>query len=170
MRPFPNAASGTIGAVANNGVGIAGLNWQVKLISCKFLGSNGSGYTSDAVLCFQNVKALKQGGLNIRLTSNSWGGGGFSQELKNAMSDVEALGVVNVCAAGNSGLNADASPMYPAGYDNRGIISVLASEKYKPEVKIGDPTVIEYLEKNKVPIVDVPTDAEKKQAQQKKKR
>ena len=121
--------AGTIGAVANNGVGIAGLNWQVKLISCKFLGSNGSGYTSDAVLCFQNVKALKQGGLNIRLTSNSWGGGGFSQELKNAMSDVEALGVVNVCAAGNSGLNADASPMYPAGYDNRGIISVLASDQ-----------------------------------------
>ncbi|HVG36556.1 MAG TPA: S8 family serine peptidase, partial [Thermoplasmata archaeon] len=97
--------------------------------SCKFLDSNGSGYTSDAVLCFQNVKALKQGGRNIRLTSNSWGGGGFSQELKNAMADVEALGVVNVCAAGNSGLNADVSPMYPAGYDNRGIISVLASDQ-----------------------------------------
>jgi len=121
--------AGTIGAVANDGIGIAGLNWQVKLISCKFLGSNGSGYTSDAVLCFQHVKALKQGGVNIRLTSNSWGGGGFSQELKNAMADVEALGVVNVCAAGNSGLNADVSPMYPAGFDNRGIISVLASDQ-----------------------------------------
>jgi subtilisin family serine protease len=121
--------AGTIGAVANNGVGIAGLNWQVNLISCKFLGSNGSGYTSDAVLCFQHVKSLKQGGVNIRLTSNSWGGSGFSQELKNAMADVEALGVVNVCAAGNSGLNADVSPMYPAGYDNRGIISVLASDQ-----------------------------------------
>jgi subtilisin family serine protease len=121
--------AGTIGAVANDGVGIAGLNWQVKLVSCKFLGSNGSGYTSDAVLCFQHVKALKQGGLNIRVTSNSWGGDGFSQELKNAMADVEALGVMNVCAAGNSGLNADVSPMYPAGYDNRGIISVLASDQ-----------------------------------------
>jgi subtilisin family serine protease len=121
--------AGTIGAVANNGIGMAGLNWQVKLISCKFLGSNGSGYTSDAVLCFQNVKALKQGGRNIRLTSNSWGGGGSSQELKNAMADVEALGIVNVCAAGNSGLNADVSPMYPAGFDNRGIISVLASDQ-----------------------------------------
>jgi subtilisin family serine protease len=121
--------AGTIGAVANNGVGIAGLNWQVKLISCKFLDSNGNGYTSDAVLCFQNVKALKQGGRNIRVTSNSWGGGGFSQELKNAMADVEALGIVNVCAAGNSGLNADVFPMYPAGYDNRGIISVLASDQ-----------------------------------------
>jgi subtilisin family serine protease len=121
--------AGTIGAVANDGVGIAGLNWQVKLISCKFLGSNGSGYTSDAVLCFQHVKALKQVGLNVRVTSNSWGGDGFSQELKNAMADVEALGVVNVCAAGNSGRNADVSPMYPAGYDNRGIISVLASDQ-----------------------------------------
>ncbi len=121
--------AGTIGAVANNGVGIAGLNWQVKLISCKFLGPNGSGYTSDAVLCFQNVKALKQAGVNVRLTSNSWGGDGFSQELKNSMADVEALGVVNVCAAGNSGRNADVSPMYPAGYENRGIISVLAYDQ-----------------------------------------
>jgi subtilisin family serine protease len=121
--------AGTIGAAANNGVGMAGINWQVKLISCKFLGSNGSGYTSDAVLCFQNVKALKQAGLNIRVTSNSWGGSGFSQELKNAMADVEALGVVNVCAAGNSGVNADVSPMYPGAYDNRGIISVLASDQ-----------------------------------------
>ncbi len=121
--------AGTIGAVANDGIGIAGLNWQVKLISCKFLGSNGSGYTSDAVLCFQHVKALKQGGLNIRVTSNSWGGSGFSQELKTAMEDVEVLGVVNICAAGNSGQNADVSPMYPAGYDSRGIISVLASDQ-----------------------------------------
>jgi len=121
--------AGTIGAAANNGIGMAGLNWQVKLISCKFLGANGSGYTSDAVLCFQNVKALKQAGRNVRVTSNSWGGSGVSQELKNAMADVEALGVVNVCAAGNSGVNADVSPMYPAGYDNRGIISVLASDQ-----------------------------------------
>jgi subtilisin family serine protease len=121
--------AGTIGAAANNGTGMAGLNWQVKLISCKFLGANGSGYTSDAVRCFQNVKALKQQGRNIRVTSNSWGSEAFSQELKNAMADVEALGVVNVCAAGNSARNADMSPMYPAGFDNRGIISVLASDQ-----------------------------------------
>ncbi len=121
--------AGTIGAAANDGIGIAGINWKVQLLSLKFLDSSGSGYISDAVLCFQKVTALKQQGFNIRLTSNSWGGGGFSQSLKDAMAQAEAAGIVHVCAAGNSGQNADASPMYPAAYDNRGIISVLASDQ-----------------------------------------
>jgi hypothetical protein len=121
--------AGTIGAGANDGIGIAGINWRVQLLSLKFLNSSGSGNISDAVLCFQKVTALKQQGFNIRLTSNSWGGGGFSQSLKDAMAQAEAAGVVHVCAAGNSGQNADASPMYPAAYDNRGIISVLASDQ-----------------------------------------
>src|SRR5207249_11609238 len=121
--------AGTIGASANNGIGIAGINWQVQLLSVKFLNSSGSGLISDATLSFNKVLTLIQQGFKIRMTSNSWGGGGFSQSLKDAMSQVEAAGAVNVCAAGNSGQNADASPMYPAAYDNRGIISVLASDQ-----------------------------------------
>jgi len=121
--------AGTIGAAANNGLGIAGINWSVKLMSLKFLDSSGSGSTSDAVLCFNKVTELKQQGVNIRLTSNSWGGGGYSQALKDAMAQAEAAGVMHVCAAGNSGQNADAVPMYPAAYDNRGIVSVLATDQ-----------------------------------------
>jgi subtilisin family serine protease len=121
--------AGTIGAGANDGIGIAGINWRIQLLSLKFLDSSGSGNISDAVLCFQKVTALKQQGFNIRLTSNSWGGGGFSQSLKDAMAQAEAAGVVHVCAAGNSGVNADTFPMYPAAYDNRGIVSVLASDQ-----------------------------------------
>src|SRR5207244_8071957 len=89
----------------------------------------GNGYISDAILCIQKATALRQQGFNIRLTSNSWGGGGFTQSLKDAMAQAETAGIVHVCAAGNSGQNADASPMYPAAYDNRGIISVLASDQ-----------------------------------------
>ena len=121
--------AGTIGAAANNGNGIAGLNWQVQLLSLKFLDSNGSGYISDAVLCFDKVAELRRQGFNIRVTSNSWGGGGFSQALKDSMTQTEALGVVHVCAAGNSNQNADVYPMYPAAYDNRGIVSVGASDQ-----------------------------------------
>jgi subtilisin family serine protease len=121
--------AGTIGAAANNGIGIAGINWSVKLMSLKFLDANGSGFLSDAVFAFDQVTALKQQGVNVRVTSNSWGGGGFSQSLKDAMARGEAAGILHVCAAGNSNLNADASPMYPAAYGNRGIISVLASDK-----------------------------------------
>lgn len=121
--------AGTIGAVADDGIGIAGLNWRVQLMSLKFLDANGSGYISDAILAFDQVTALKQQGVNVRLTSNSWGGGGFSQSLKDAMARGEAAGVLHVCAAGNSNQNADALPMYPAAYDNRGIVSVLATDK-----------------------------------------
>src|SRR5262245_21193941 len=120
--------AGTIGAVADNGQGMAGINWRTQILSCKFLDANGSGNISDAVLCFDQILTLKQQGFNIRLTSNSWGGGGYSQALKDAMAEAEAAGILNVCAAGNSGVNADLAPMYPAGYDNRSIISVLASD------------------------------------------
>ena len=121
--------AGTIGAVANNGAGIAGINWRTQILACKFMDSNGSGNVSDAILCFNKVLALKQQGFNIRVTNNSWGGGGFSQALKDTMAAVEAAGVVNVCAAGNSGENADLAPMYPGAFDNRGIVSVLASDQ-----------------------------------------
>ena len=111
--------AGTIGAVANNGTGMAGINWGVQLLSIKFLGANGSGYLSGAILGFNKLIELKRSGVNIRLTSNSWGGGGYSQSLKDAMAAAENEGMLHVCAAGNSGQNADASPMYPAAYDNR---------------------------------------------------
>jgi hypothetical protein len=120
--------AGTIGAVGNNGIGIAGINWQIQLLSCKFLDSTGSGYASDATLCFNQILALKEQGVNIRVTNNSWGGAGFSQALQDAMAEVEALGIVDICAAGNSAQNTDVAPMYPGAYNNRGIVSVLASD------------------------------------------
>jgi subtilisin family serine protease len=120
--------AGTIGAVGNNNLGVAGMNWSVKMMAFKFLNSSGSGSTSDAVFAFNKIAELKAAGTNIRLTNNSWGGGGFSQALKDAMAAVESMGIVNVCASGNSNVDTTVSPMYPAAYDNRGIISVLASD------------------------------------------
>src|SRR5947199_7779282 len=120
--------AGTIGAAVNNGIGIAGINWVVKLLSMKFLDSTGSGSISDAVVAFNKIAELKMAGINIRVTNNSWGGGGYTQSLKDAMAQVESLGILDVCAAGNNGANADVSPLYPAAYDNRGIVSVAASD------------------------------------------
>ena len=70
--------SGTIGAVGNNAVGVVGVNWAVRLMACKFLGATGSGTTADAIDCLEYVKLMKDRGVNIVATSNSWGGGGFS--------------------------------------------------------------------------------------------
>jgi subtilisin family serine protease len=66
--------AGTIGAMADNGQGMAGINWRTQLLSCKFLDANGSGNVSDAVLCLDKILTLKEQGFNIRLTSNSWAG------------------------------------------------------------------------------------------------
>src|SRR5262249_49373153 len=64
--------AGTIGAAANNGNGIAGINWSVKLLPIKFLDLNGSGFISDAVLAFNKIAQLKSS-VNIRVVNNSWG-------------------------------------------------------------------------------------------------
>ena len=124
--------AGTIGAAASNGVGMAGLNWSVQLLSIKFLGPDGSGSVSDAVLGFNLLRALKLKGVNIRVVNNSWGGAGYSQALKDAMAALEDTpgypSTLDVCAAGNNGLNADFFPTYPGAFDNRGLVSVLASD------------------------------------------
>src|SRR5437762_11573838 len=64
--------AGTIGAAVNNGTGIAGINWVVKLMSMKFLDSSGSGSISDAVVASNKIAELKTNGVNLRVTNNSW--------------------------------------------------------------------------------------------------
>lgn len=115
--------SGTIGAEGGNGVGVAGVNWDVTLISGKFLGPSG-GSTADAILAVDYMTDLKvQHGLNIVATSNSWGGGGFSQGLLDAIGRGAAQDILFVAAAGNGGYNNDTSPSYPASYDTTGTVA-----------------------------------------------
>ena len=69
--------SGTIGAVGNNSVGVTGVNWNVSIMACKFLNSNGSGSTSSAIDCFEYIDTMYDAGhTNIVASNNSWGGGG----------------------------------------------------------------------------------------------
>ena len=121
--------SGTVGARGGNGKGVAGVCWQVQLISAKFLGRNG-GTTANAVKAVNYITDLKiRHGLNIVATNNSWGGGGYSTALYNAIASAGAAQILFVAAAGNSGLNIDASPHFPAAYDNANLISVAALDK-----------------------------------------
>src|SRR5205085_6475378 len=73
--------SGTIGAVGNNAIGVVGVNWHVKIAACKFLDADGSGFDSAAIECLQYFKNLREHGVNLIATSNSWGGEGFDQAL-----------------------------------------------------------------------------------------
>ncbi len=109
--------SGTIGAKANNGQGVVGVNWSTTLISGKFLGRRG-GSLADAVKAVDYFTDLKtRHGLNIVATSNSWGGGGFSQALLDAIVRGAKANILFIAAAGNSGTDNDAEPSYPSSYD-----------------------------------------------------
>ncbi len=115
--------AGTIGAVGDNGLGVVGVNWQVSLVALKFLSASGSGTTSDAVEAVAYAKRL-----GLDLTSNSWGGGGYSQALRDVIAEAGAAGQLFVAAAGNSARDTDASPNYPSGYDLPTIIAVAATD------------------------------------------
>ena len=115
--------AGTIGGVGNNGTGIAGVAWNVKLMSAKFLGRRG-GTTANAIKAVDYFTGLKQNGVNIVATNNSWGGGGFSQGLYDAIERANSAGILFIAAAGNATNNNDASLSYPGSYDNSNIIAV----------------------------------------------
>jgi subtilisin family serine protease len=117
---------GTVSAAGGNGTGVAGVCWSAKLISVKFLGRSG-GTTANAVKSVNYLTDLKlRHGLNIVATNNSWGGGGFSQALKDAIDASGSANIVFVAAAGNDGRNIDASPSYPASYTSGNLIAVAA--------------------------------------------
>ena len=114
--------AGTIGAKGNNALGVVGVNWNVSIMSLKFLGGAGcSGSTADAVLAVQYA-----GAKGAKLTSNSWGGGGHSQALVDA---INAAGILFIAAAGNSGTNNDISAFFPCNEPTPLMICVAATTK-----------------------------------------
>ena len=116
--------AGTIGAAANDGHAHVGVAWEVSLMACKFLSGDGWGYTSGAISAIDF--AVTNG---ARVLSNSWGGGGYSQSLYDAIVRARDAGAVFVAAAGNSGLDTDSQPNYPSCYDVENIISVAAVDR-----------------------------------------
>ncbi len=115
--------AGTIGGVGNNGIGVVGVNWRCKLASLRFLGPSGSGSTSGAISAV-NYCRIK----GIKVSNNSWGGGGFSQTMLNAINNAAGVGHLFIAAAGNSNNNNDAAPSYPASYNAANLIAVLATD------------------------------------------
>ena len=116
--------AGTIGGVGGNGKGVAGVCWNVKLLSAKFLGSRG-GTTANAIKAVDYFTDLKiRSGLNIVATNNSWGGGGFSQALQDAIQRANNAGILFIAAAGNASSNNDATANYPSNYNVANVIAV----------------------------------------------
>ncbi|MEN6308527.1 MAG: S8 family serine peptidase [Anaerohalosphaeraceae bacterium] len=120
--------SGTIGAVGNNTTGVAGVNWNVKIMALKFLNAENMGNTADAVEAITYATMMRQRGVNIVLTSNSWGGTAFSQILMDAVAASRQAGMLFVAAAGNNNTDVDITPNYPSCFNLDNVISVAATD------------------------------------------
>lgn len=117
--------AGTIAAESNNGQGVTGVSWDAQLMAIQFLDDSGRGSTFNAIRAVEYATMM-----GAQLTNNSWGGGGFSQGLHDA---IEAAGKANslfIAAAGNNSRNTDASPYYPANYELDNVISVAATDHH----------------------------------------
>jgi len=118
--------AGTIGATGNNSDGVTGVCWNVKIMALKFLDSYGYGWSDDAIGCIEYSVLM-----GANLSSNSWGGGGYSQGLKDAIDDAGDAGLLFVAAAGNDyGNNNDTYAHYPSSYDCESIIAVMSTDDY----------------------------------------
>ena len=94
------------------------------MIGAKFLGSRG-GTTANAIKAVDYFTDLKvRHGINLVATSNSWGGGGFSQALADAVERANQAGILFIAAAGNSSTNNDVTASYPSNYTSSNVIAV----------------------------------------------
>ncbi|MCM0606642.1 MAG: S8 family serine peptidase [Xanthomonadaceae bacterium] len=137
--------AGVIGAQGNNSLGIAGINHQVSILPIKFLGTNG-GTLEGAIKSIQYATLMK-----VNIMSNSWGGGGESKIMQEAIEKARDQGILFVAAAGNASANNDSESFYPANYSVSNVLSVAAidnrdelasfSNYGKTKVHVGAPGV-----------------------------
>lgn len=121
--------AGIIGAEGNNGIGVAGINWNVKIMPLKFLGRGGFGSTKNAIEAINYAIDRKKNGVNIRVINASWGSTQKSKALEDAIRAAGDAGILFVAAAGNSSTDNDKRGHYPSNYDLPNVISVAALDR-----------------------------------------
>ncbi len=123
--------AGTIGAAGNNTLGVVGVNWNVKIMALKIHDNTGNSTSAKIIEAYNYVRMMKNRGVNIRVTNNSYGGCneacGYDQATKDAIDAASNQNLVTVFAAGNGNYNNDVTPSYPASYVSPNLISVAAS-------------------------------------------
>lgn len=121
--------AGIIGAEGDNGIGVAGVNWTVKIMPLKFLGRGGMGSTNDAIEAINYAIDRKKNGVNVRIISASWGSNSYSKALEDTIRAAGDAGILFIAASGNDGSNNDNWPHYPSNYDLSNVISVAALDR-----------------------------------------
>ncbi|MBI1324361.1 S8 family serine peptidase, partial [bacterium] len=132
--------AGTIGGSGGNGLGVAGVNWEVSLIVAKFISGN-SGTTSNAIRAIDYITDLKlRHGLNIAATNNSWGGGSYSSAMNAAIIRAAKADILFVAAAGNSSANIDSTAFYPAAYSTLVSVGSTTAASYEGVISVASIT------------------------------
>jgi thermitase len=118
--------AGIIGAEGGNGIGIAGVNWNVKIMPLRFMDGDGAGTTKDAIEAINYVIDRKRAGVNVRIISASWGSTTKSRALEDVIRKAYDEGILFVAAAGNAGSDNDQTPHFPSSYNLGNVVSVAA--------------------------------------------
>lgn len=112
--------AGVIAATRDDGVGVAGVAGNARVMALKFVGAGG-GSTSDA------ISALGYARANGARVVNASFGGPYSQALCDAVAEAAAAGTIVIAAAGNDGADIDAAGRVPAMCPEASVLSVAAS-------------------------------------------
>lgn len=123
--------AGIIGAVGNNGVGIAGSDWHATLLPVKFINAKGSGANGKLVKALDWILQIKSEGVNVRVVNDSgtWTRTLYSSAVATRLQQLSDAGVLFVAAAGNSGTNIDTTPRYPCSYQVANEVCVTATDQ-----------------------------------------
>jgi len=121
--------AGTVGAVGDNGIGVTGVAQTVKLMPLR-------AFYLQFILCTAQdsdlIDAIGYAGMmGVRVSNHSWGGGGFSNAMLDAIRGSRHL-FVNSAGNGNLlgvGFDIDSNPVYPASYDLDHILVVGSTDK-----------------------------------------
>ncbi|MEN3330548.1 MAG: hypothetical protein V7638_5355 [Acidobacteriota bacterium] len=130
--------AGIIGAEGENNIGIAGVNWKVKIMPLKFMNAGGFGTTKDAIEAINYVIDRKKAGVNVRIISASWGSTQRSRALEDAIRKAYENDILFVAAAGNSTVNNDRTPHFPSSYNVPNVVSVAALDRHDELAKFSN--------------------------------
>ena len=118
------AVAGIIGAIGDNGVGVAGVAWNIRMASLKVLDERGDGYSSAALAAINYASSAGIPILNMSIGWQRLNTDTYDVALEECIEDFPGL---IVCSAGNDSLNMDTDNYYdgcPAEYDAPNLICV----------------------------------------------
>lgn len=117
--PFDDNGHGThvagiAGAIGNNGIGVTGIAWNIKMLPVKAFNSRGQGDTSVAIKAVEYAVSH-----NVKIINASWGSDSRSRILEQVLKSARADGILTIAAAGNDRTDKES---YPAAFES--VVSV----------------------------------------------